>query len=75
MSQSGENKTLERGQSLSAMVATLKEPQDDSDDGNDDNMDNDGPLFDLFDSLYSSPNASGMVAYSINELCLTQNVC
>lgn len=56
------------------MVAALKEPQEDSDDENDDNMDTDGdgPLFDLFDSLYNAPNASGMIACTLIDLCLTK---
>lgn len=56
-----ESKTRKRGQSLSAMVAALKEPVEDSDDENDENVetDGDGPLWQLFDQLYNAPNASG----------------
>lgn len=56
-----ESKTRKRGQSLSAMVAALKEPAD-SDEENDDNIetDGDGPLWELFDQLYNAANSSGM---------------
>lgn len=56
-----EAKTRKRAQSLSAVVAALKEPIEESDDEIDDNMENevDGPLWQLFDQLYNAPNASG----------------
>lgn len=58
---SKELKTRKRGQCLSAMIAALKEPAEESDDDIDDNMDTegDGPLWQLFDQLYNAPNASG----------------
>lgn len=62
-----ESKTRKRGQSLSAMVAALREPLEDSDDDNDDNMETegDGPLWQLFDQLYNAANASGKFFLSI----------
>lgn len=65
-----ESKTRKRGQSLSAMVAALKEPPENSEDEIEDNMDTDGdgPLFDLFDQLYNAPNSSGISMV----LCLIQ---
>lgn len=56
-----ESKLRKRGQSLSAVIAALKEQVEDSDDGNDDAMETegDGPMWQLFDHLYNSPNASG----------------
>lgn len=55
-----ETKTRKRGQSLSAMIAALKEAVEDSDDDNDENVETegDGPLWQLFDQLYNAPNAS-----------------
>lgn len=55
-----ESKTRKRGQSLSAMVAALKEQVEDSDDDNEDTMetDGDGPLWQLFDQLYNAPSSS-----------------
>lgn len=54
-------KPKRKGMSLSAATAALKEPVDDSDDDNDDSMetDGDGPLWQLFDQLYNTANASG----------------
>lgn len=54
-------KPKRKGISLSAATAALKEPVDDSDDDNDDSMetDGDGPLWQLFDQLYNTANASG----------------
>ncbi|KAG4079697.1 hypothetical protein HA402_009083 [Bradysia odoriphaga] len=53
-------KPKRKGISLSAATAALKEPVDDSDDDNDDSMetDGDGPLWQLFDQLYNTANAS-----------------
>lgn len=54
-------KTKRRGQSLSATMAAMKEPVEESDDDNDDNVDTegDGPLWQLFDQLYNSANSAG----------------
>lgn len=55
-------KIKRRGISLSAGIAALKEPIEESDDENDDNVETegDGPLWQLFDQLYNSANATGM---------------
>lgn len=48
--------------SLSAAIAALKEPVEESDDDNDDSMETDsrdGPMWQLFDQLYNTANASG----------------
>lgn len=54
-------KPRRKGPSLSAAIAALKEPVEDSDDENDENMDaeGDGPMWQLFDQLYNTANASG----------------
>lgn len=56
-------KPKRKGQSLSAAIAALKEPIEESDDDNDDSMETDnrdGPMWQLFDQLYNAANASGM---------------
>lgn len=60
-------KTKRRGQSMSATIAALKEPIEESDDENDDNIETegDGPLWQLFDQLYNSANASGKKTLSL----------
>lgn len=54
-------KPKRRGQSLSAITAALKEVVDSSDEEGDDGLetDGDGPLWQLFDQLYNTANASG----------------
>lgn len=63
-------KPKRKGISLSAATAALKEPVDDSDDDNDDNMetDGDGPLWQLFDQLYNTANASGELYVKIPQV-------
>lgn len=49
------------------MVAALKEAVDETDSDNEDGTEteNDGPLYQLFDALYSETNATGMTAFCI----------
>lgn len=67
-----ESKLKKRGQSLSAMVAALREPLEDSDDDNDDNMEaeGDGPLWQLFDQLHNAANAAGKQTYFQLTTCV-----
>lgn len=67
-----ESKIRKRGQSLSAMVAALREPVEDSDDDNEDNMEaeGDGPLWQLFDQLHNAANASGKLIYFQLTICV-----
>lgn len=67
-----ESKMRKRGQSLSAMVAALREPLEDSDDDNEDNMEaeGDGPLWQLFDQLHNTANASGKLTYFQLKTCV-----
>lgn len=60
-------KNRRKTQTLSAITAALKEEQDSSEEDLDDDMDTegDGPLWQLFDQLYNTANASGI--YNIIE--------
>lgn len=46
---------------MSATIAALKEPVEESDDDNDDNVETEGegPMWQLFDQLYNTANSSG----------------
>lgn len=65
-------KPKRKGQSLSAAIAALKEPIEESDDDNDDSMETDsrdGPMWQLFDQLYNAANASGRFHITVFKLC------
>lgn len=63
-------KPKRKGPSLSAATAALKEPIEESDDEIDENMDTDGggPMWQLFDQLYNTANASGKLIFIL--LCV-----